>query len=96
MAVGTIRHPDGVRPVELHRHSTKIMFCTTLRRVKKVSFDKNALMTDEICSIYPSTMNPPQRNYFPVEEFKETETSRIAKAFARQTAQNLFREVYES
>ena len=110
MAVGTIRHPDGVRPVELQRQNTQTSastpprvaapFCTTLQRVKKVSFDENALKTDEFRSNHPSkisqTLNPPRLNYFPIKEFDHREVSRIAEAFARQRAQDLFREVYES
>ena len=114
MAVGTIRHPDGVRPVELQRLNTQnfttastppsvaVPFCTTLQRVKKVSFDENALKTDEFRSNHPSkisqTLNPPRLNYFPIKEgeFNPRELIRIAEAHARQRAQDLCREVYES
>ena len=96
MAVGTVRHPKRVRPVELQRRSTKTMFCTTLQRVEKVSLDKEALMTDVYRSTNPSTINPPRQVVIPVEEFPSPEFIRVSTARAIMNAQQLFCEVFGS
>ena len=63
------------------------MFCTTLQRVKKVSFDKEALMTDVYRSNNPSTINPPRQVVIPVEEFPSPEFIRVSTARAIMNAQ---------
>ena len=95
-AVGTVRHPESISPVELQRLNKQTMFCTTLRRVKHVAFDEEAVLTDIFRFSYPSTMNPPQKQVVPVEEFPEPEYIRISNIFARQKAQELFCEAYGS
>ena len=72
------------------------MFCTTLSRVKKVHFHKNAIKLDIYRLHNPPLIQYSQQSIVPVTEFPDPEMIRICEAHALRNAQELFCEVYGS